>query len=33
MAKVERSVVIHAPVEKVFGFAAAPSHLPEFGPA
>lgn len=30
MAKVERGVVIHAPVEKVFGFAADPSHLPEF---
>lgn len=30
MANVERSVVIHAPVEKVFGFAAMPSHLPKF---
>ncbi len=33
MAKVERSVVIHAPVEKVFGYAAVPSHLPEFWPS
>jgi uncharacterized protein YndB with AHSA1/START domain len=30
MANVERSIVIQAPVEKVFGFAADPSHLPEF---
>lgn len=30
MAKVDRSVVIQAPVEKVFGYAAVPSHLPEF---
>lgn len=33
MAKVERSVEIQAPVEKVFGFAADPSHLPEFWPS
>lgn len=33
MAKVERSVVIHAPVEKIFGFAADPAHLPEFWPS
>lgn len=33
MAKVERSVLIQAPVEKVFSFAADPSHLPEFWPS
>jgi uncharacterized protein YndB with AHSA1/START domain len=33
MAKVEQSIVIHAPVEKVFGYAADPSHLPEFWPS
>src|SRR5579863_3634637 len=33
MAKVEQSVVIHAPVEKIFGFAADPAHLPEFWPS
>lgn len=33
MAKVERNVLIQAPVEKVFGFAADPSHLPEFWPS
>lgn len=33
MAKAERSIVIHAPVEKVFDFAADPSHLPEFWPS
>lgn len=33
MATVERSVVMHAPVETVFGFAAAPAHLPEFWPS
>jgi len=33
MATVERSVVIHAPVEKIFSYAAEPSHLPEFWPS
>jgi uncharacterized protein YndB with AHSA1/START domain len=33
MAQVERSVLIQAPVEKVFSFAADPSHLPEFWPS
>jgi uncharacterized protein YndB with AHSA1/START domain len=33
MANVERSVVIHASVEKVFGYAADPSHLPDFWPS
>jgi uncharacterized protein YndB with AHSA1/START domain len=33
MAKVERSMEIQAPVEKVFGYAAVPSHLPEFWPS
>jgi uncharacterized protein YndB with AHSA1/START domain len=33
MAKVERSIVMHAPVEKVFGYAAVPSNLPEFIPS
>lgn len=33
MATVERSVVIHAPVEQVFGFAVVPSHLPESWPS
>ncbi len=33
MAKMERSIVIHAPVEKVFGYAADPSNLPEFWPS
>jgi uncharacterized protein YndB with AHSA1/START domain len=30
---VEQSIVIHAPVEKVFGYAADPSHLPKFWPS
>jgi uncharacterized protein YndB with AHSA1/START domain len=33
MAKVERSIVIHAPVERVFGYVADPSNLPEFIPS
>jgi uncharacterized protein YndB with AHSA1/START domain len=33
MANVERSVVIHAPVEKVFSYASDPAHLPEFWPS
>lgn len=33
MATVEQSVTVHAPVEKVFSFAAAPTHLPEFWPS
>jgi uncharacterized protein YndB with AHSA1/START domain len=33
MAQVERSVLIQAPVEKVFSFAADPSHLTEFWPS
>jgi uncharacterized protein YndB with AHSA1/START domain len=33
MAQVERSVLIQAPVEKVFSFAADPAHLPEFWPS
>ncbi|MDE3231603.1 MAG: SRPBCC family protein [Chloroflexota bacterium] len=33
MATVERSVLIQAPVERVFGYAAVPAHLPEFWPS
>jgi uncharacterized protein YndB with AHSA1/START domain len=33
MARVERSSEIHAPVERVFGYVADPSHLPEFWPS
>jgi uncharacterized protein YndB with AHSA1/START domain len=33
MVTVEQTIVIHAPVEKVFGFATVPSHLPEFWPS
>ncbi len=33
MAKVERSIVMHAPVEKVFSYVANPSNLPEFIPS
>lgn len=33
MATVERSVVIHAPVQQVFDYAAVPTHLPEFWPS
>ena len=33
MATVEQSIVIQAPVEKVFGYASVPSHLPEFWPS
>ncbi|HEV7127478.1 MAG TPA: SRPBCC family protein [Ktedonobacterales bacterium] len=30
MARVERSIVIHAPVERIFNYTAVPSNLPEF---
>jgi len=33
MVIVERSVVIDAPVEQIFGFAADPRRLPEFWPS
>ena len=33
MMKAERSIAIHAPVEKVFDYAADPAHLPEFWPS
>jgi uncharacterized membrane protein len=33
MAKLEQTIVIHAPVEKVFNFMADPHNLPEVWPA
>lgn len=33
MARIERSVLINAPVEKVFAFAANPANLPSVWPA
>jgi hypothetical protein len=30
MATMERSIVMYAPVEKVFGYTAVPANLPEF---
>lgn len=33
MAKMERSAVIRAPAEKIFGYVANPSNLPEFWPS
>jgi uncharacterized membrane protein len=33
MASLTKSIVVHAPVEKVFEFLADPMHLPEFWPS
>jgi uncharacterized membrane protein len=33
MAKVEKTVTIHAPVEKIFGYIAKPTDLPEIWPS
>lgn len=33
MAKIEKSILIHAPVEKVFAFMAEPKNLPEIWPS
>lgn len=33
MERIEKSIVINAPVEKVFTFMAEPSHLPEIWPS
>ena len=33
MARMERSSEIHVPMERVFGYVADPSHLPEFWPS
>jgi len=33
MAKVERSITINAPVEKVFGYIGEPTNLPEIWPS
>ncbi len=33
MAKVEKEVIIYAPLEKIFGYVSEPSNLPEFWPS
>ena len=33
MAKVKKSIMIKAPVEKIFNFVGEPTHLPEFWPS
>ncbi len=33
MAKVEKTISINAPVEKIFGYISDPSNLPEFWPS
>jgi uncharacterized membrane protein len=33
VAKVEKEVIIHAPLEKIFGYISEPRNLPEFWPS
>ena len=33
MARVKKTIIINAPVEKVFGYAEEPTNLPEFWPS
>ena len=33
MARVEKEIIIHAPLEKVFNYISEPSNLPEFWPS
>jgi len=33
MAKIEKTITINAPVEKVFGYSSEPTNLPEFWPS
>ncbi|MFC2072135.1 SRPBCC family protein [Chloroflexota bacterium] len=33
MAKVEKEITVHAPIEKIFSYISEPSNLPEFWPS